>query len=122
MKEAILNSIRMNHGTERSVTALRPHTRNARTHSKRQIEQIAESIKRFGFTNPVLVDAEDRIIAGHGRVAAAKESLPIIVSPNLPAGTMICCGWSLATYWHSIRTSIWRSPALKVRRWKGCSM
>lgn len=73
MKEAILNSMRMNHGTERSVTALRPHTRNARTHSKRQIEQIAESIRRFGFTNPVLVDAEDRIIAGHGRVAAAKE-------------------------------------------------
>tara|TARA_B110001454_G_scaffold187358_1_gene184695 strand:+ start:1663 stop:2199 length:537 start_codon:yes stop_codon:yes gene_type:complete len=63
----------MNHGTERSVAALRPHDRNARTHSKRQIEQIADSIRRFGFTNPVLVDAEDRIIAGHGRVAAAKE-------------------------------------------------
>jgi hypothetical protein len=54
------------------VAALRPWSGNARTHSKKQIRQIAESIKRFGFTNPVLIDDENAILAGHGRVAAAK--------------------------------------------------
>ena len=54
------------------LTALRPHDRNPRTHTKKQIRQIADSIKRFGFTNPVLVDGENRIIAGHGRVEAAR--------------------------------------------------
>ena len=49
-----------------------PYERNPRTHSKKQIEQIAASIREFGFTNPVLIDGERRIIAGHGRVAAAK--------------------------------------------------
>src|SRR5262249_50772954 len=49
-----------------------PYERNPRTHSKKQIEQIGASIREFGFTNPVLIDGERRIIAGHGRVAAAK--------------------------------------------------
>lgn len=57
---------------ERSVTELRPYKRNARTHSKKQIMQIARSIERFGFTNPVLVSDDGEIIAGHGRVEAAK--------------------------------------------------
>ena len=56
----------------RAPATLRPYARNARTHSKQQIRQIADSIERFGFTNPVLVSEEDEIIAGHGRVAAAK--------------------------------------------------
>jgi DNA modification methylase len=51
---------------------LRPWARNARTHSKKQIRQIADSIMRFGFTNPVLIDREHSILAGHGRVEAAK--------------------------------------------------
>jgi DNA modification methylase len=54
------------------VRELRPYPNNARTHSKRQIRQIANSIKKFGFCNPVLVDDEKQIIAGHGRVEAAK--------------------------------------------------
>ena len=54
------------------VRDLRPYDRNARTHSKKQIRQIAKSIERFGFCNPVLIDDDNRIIAGHGRVAAAK--------------------------------------------------
>lgn len=54
------------------IAALRPWARNARTHSQKQIRQIAESIKAFGFTNPVLVDNENTILAGHGRVAAAR--------------------------------------------------
>ena len=56
----------------RSLGSLTPFDRNARTHSPRQIEKIARSIKAFGFTNPVLIDGKSRIVAGHGRVAAAK--------------------------------------------------
>jgi DNA modification methylase len=55
-----------------SVRELRPHPNNARTHSKKQIRQIAKSIAQFGFCNPVLVDDAKQIIAGHGRVEAAK--------------------------------------------------
>ena len=54
------------------VSQLRPYPKNARTHSKKQIRQIADSIKRFGFTNPVLISDDNEIIAGHGRVEAAK--------------------------------------------------
>lgn len=57
---------------ERSIESLKPYARNARTHSKKQIKQIAASIKRFGFTNPVLIGDDESIIAGHGRVEAAK--------------------------------------------------
>ena len=55
-----------------SPTALQPRATNARTHSKKQIRQIANSIERFGFNNPVLIDREGGIVAGHGRVEAAK--------------------------------------------------
>src|SRR4051812_31852119 len=55
-----------------AIAGLTSAARNARTHSKKQIKQIAASIERFGFTNPVLIDADDVILAGHGRVAAAK--------------------------------------------------
>ena len=54
------------------IAALVPWTRNARTHTKKQIRQIADSIDQFGFTNPVLIDEAGTILAGHGRVAAAK--------------------------------------------------
>jgi DNA modification methylase len=64
------------------VSRLRPYPRNARTHSKKQIRQIADSIKRFGFTNPILIGDDNEIIAGHGRVEAAKllgmESVPTV--------------------------------------------
>ena len=55
-----------------AVARLKPYGANARTHSKKQIRQIADSVQRFGFTNPVLIDDEGMIVAGHGRVAAAK--------------------------------------------------
>jgi DNA modification methylase len=58
--------------TYRAVSDLKPYPRNARTHSRKQVKQIAAAIKEFGFTNPVLIDESDQIIAGHGRVAAAK--------------------------------------------------
>ena len=55
-----------------AISALQPWARNARTHSKKQIREIAESIETFGFTNPVLIDENRTILAGHGRVAAAR--------------------------------------------------
>jgi DNA modification methylase len=55
-----------------AVASLKPAARNARRHSKKQIRQIADSIERFGFTNPVIVDERGTIVAGHGRVEAAK--------------------------------------------------
>jgi DNA modification methylase len=55
-----------------SPAALKPARRNARTHSRKQIRQIAASIERFGFTNPVLIDERAVILGGHGRVEAAK--------------------------------------------------
>jgi len=55
-----------------ATQALKPYPRNARTHSKKQLRQIGESIKTFGFTNPVLIDDDNMILAGHGRVDAAK--------------------------------------------------
>lgn len=57
----------------RAVTDLIPYARNARTHSDAQVLQIAASIREFGFTNPILVDADGGIIAGHGRVMAARK-------------------------------------------------
>ncbi len=59
--------------TNLPVTGLRPYPGNARTHSAKQIAEIATSIKAFGFNNPVLVAKDGTIIAGHGRVAAAKK-------------------------------------------------
>ena len=73
----------------RSPSALGPYERNPRTHSKRQIRQIKRSIESFGFVNPVLIDANDRIIAGHGRVEAATllgmEEIPTICVEGLSA-------------------------------------
>jgi DNA modification methylase len=51
---------------------LRPWAKNARTHSKKQVKQIAESIRSFGFTNPILIDSANTILAGHGRAEAAR--------------------------------------------------
>jgi DNA modification methylase len=55
-----------------ALRSLKPSVRNPRTHSDKQINQIANSIRRFGFTNPVLIDSDLRVIAGHGRIEAAK--------------------------------------------------
>jgi DNA modification methylase len=69
------------------IAALQPYARNGRTHSKRQIRQIADSIATFGFTNPILIDSRDTIIAGHGRVEAAKligmAKVPVVRLENL---------------------------------------
>jgi len=71
----------------RPVAGLTPYAANSRTHSDEQIKQICQSIKEFGFTNPVLVDEEGGIIAGHGRVMAAKklgmEDVPCVTLAGL---------------------------------------
>ena len=71
----------------RSVASLKPFPRNARAHPKRQIDQIAASIRAFGFANPILIDATGEVIAGHGRLLAAKAiglaEVPVIVLPHL---------------------------------------
>jgi DNA modification methylase len=73
--------------TYEEIQNLVPYARNARVHSKRQIRQIAESIRTFGFTNPVLVNRSKMIVAGHGRIEAAKllgmSSVPTICLENL---------------------------------------
>src|SRR5208282_6472317 len=72
-----------------SVGKLKNYPHNARTHSKRQIRQIADSLQTFGFTNPVLINGENTIVAGHGRVEAAKllglALVPTIRLENLSA-------------------------------------
>lgn len=57
----------------RPLDKLIPYARNARTHSPEQVAQIAASIKEFGFNNPILVDGENGVIAGHGRLLAAQK-------------------------------------------------
>lgn len=62
-----------------SPNSLRRYAGNARTHSKKQIKQIAKSIERFGFTNPLLISASQEVIAGHGRLSAAQLlGLPLV--------------------------------------------
>ena len=58
--------------THRAIAALQPDASNPRTHSERQIRRIADSIRAFGFTNPVLIDEREQVIAGHARLEAAK--------------------------------------------------
>lgn len=66
---------------------LRPYERNARVHSDEQLQQIAASIREFGFTAPILVDSTDGILAGHGRLSAAKllglAEVPVVVLDHL---------------------------------------
>lgn len=70
-----------------SVEKLIPYAKNARTHSDEQVAQIAGSIKEFGFNNPVLVDKDNSIIAGHGRVMAARklgmDKVPVVILDHL---------------------------------------
>ena len=72
------------HVERRPVAGLVPYARNARTHSAEQVKQLAASIKEWGWTSPALVDEQGRLIAGHGRVLAAKElgldQIPVMVA------------------------------------------
>jgi ParB-like chromosome segregation protein Spo0J len=69
------------------TNSIKPDPRNARTHSKKQVAEIAASIRQFGFANPLLIDVDRVLIAGHGRLLAAKsiglDSAPTITLPHL---------------------------------------
>src|SRR4030088_355318 len=73
--------------TEMQVAKLRPSKRNARTHSQRQIDQIVNSIRRFGFTYPILIDENGNILCGVGRWLAAQKmgwkKVPVIELSHL---------------------------------------
>lgn len=75
--------------TYKKPADLTPYENNARTHSKEQVTQIATSIEEFGFTNPILIDGELNVVAGHGRLLAAKQigmpKVPTITLENLSA-------------------------------------
>ena len=57
----------------KKINELKPYENNSRTHDESQIKQICESIKEYGWTNPVLIDEKGMIIAGHGRVESGKK-------------------------------------------------
>jgi ParB-like chromosome segregation protein Spo0J len=71
----------------RPTNSIKPEPRNARTHSKKQVAEIAASIRQFGFANPLLIDVDGVLIAGHGRLLAAKsiglDLAPTITLPHL---------------------------------------
>lgn len=60
--------------TYRPIKELKPYKKNAKKHSKEQVEKIANSIKEFGFTQPVIIDKHDCVVAGHGRILGAKKA------------------------------------------------
>ena len=72
----------------RNIKTIIPYARNSRTHSDEQVAQIAASIKEWGFTNPILVDVDGEIIAGHGRLLAAQK----LGLDEVPCITAV--GWS----------------------------
>lgn len=74
----------------RKVSELVPYARNSRTHSDEQVSQLAASIREWGWTVPILVDEEGGLIAGHGRIMAAKK----LGIAEVPA--MVAQGWSEA--------------------------
>lgn len=83
-EELILNMLNVEY---RKVEALIPYARNPRTHTDAQVAKIAASIVEYGWTNPVLVDGDNGIIAGHGRMAAARklglDEVPVIELAHL---------------------------------------
>jgi hypothetical protein len=96
-----------------STSMLRPYAGNARTHSKRQIRKIAKSIERFGFCNPVLADDSLQIIAGHGRVEAAK----LLGMSFVPTVRLSHLSDAVSGLMSSPTTSSPKTPAGIVRSW-----
>jgi hypothetical protein len=124
------------------VSSLVDYAKNARTHSAAQVTQIANSIREFGFNNPVLIDGKGEIIAGHGRVLAAKqlnmEQVPCVMLGHLSerqkrayvlADNKIALnsGWDFAKLSDELSyladvSSTCRSPASMSRSWMRCSV
>lgn len=72
---------------EMETSQLKPYKNNSRIHDEKQVEQISASIEKFGFTQPILIDENNIVLAGHGRLMAAQklglQSVPVIVLDNL---------------------------------------
>lgn len=72
-----------------SISEIKPYSKNAKKHTEKQIEQIADSIKEFGFNQPIVVDTEHVVIVGHGRLEAAKligmTEVPVIIADLPPS-------------------------------------
>lgn len=80
------------------IDKIKPYARNARLHSTEQIKQIMGSIKEFGFTNPLIIDSDYNLIAGHGRLIAIKQlnKVDFAKMPILELPCVICEGLSVA--------------------------
>lgn len=89
MRKKKTNPIRVTGGKleMRSIESIKPYERNARIHGPEQLEQIRASLREFGFVSPVLIDSEGNLIAGHGRVEAAKlegmTEVPCVIADGL---------------------------------------
>ena len=94
---------------------LRPWPRNARTHSRKQIRQITDSITRFRFTSPVLVNRENAILAGHGRVEAARQ-LAMRTVTGLRGPVLVCNDGRRSIAWKQGQSRERGSPSLAGRR------
>ena len=107
----------------RKVEALIPYARNPRTHSDAQITKIAASIVEYGWTNPVLVDGDNGIIAGHGRLAAARklglDQVPVIELVFTAPWSSPTTGWRLTLAgMRRCWRSNWRSFPKRVSNWR----
>lgn len=91
MAKAVEKSVGLEY-VQKSVGSLTANPRNARTHNKEQIKKIAASIKEFGFITPCVIDKEGVLIAGHGRMAAAKQlgikNIPCVIADHLTPSQM----------------------------------
>lgn len=74
----------------KNIKELKPYKKNAKKHDKKQVEQIANSIKEFGFTQPVIIDKNNCVVAGHGRILGAKKAglkqVPTVTLEELTEG------------------------------------
>ena len=77
----------------RKIGAIRPHPKNARTHPRNQFDRLVESIREFGFTNPILLDEGNVILAGHARWQAAREAGLKVVPVWLPRTQIRAYRW-----------------------------
>ena len=88
-----------------SIEKLVPYINNARTHSPEQIMKLRSSLREFGFINPVIIDRDYGVIAGHGRISAAKEEgiteVPCVFADHLTEAQKKACIGSILVSWDS---------------------
>ncbi len=99
------------------ITKLVPYVNNARTHSPEQIKKLRSSLREFGFINPVIIDRDYGVIAGHGRILAAKEEgmYRSIITASSATPRMLTEIWSLIQIRQrssgAFTENIWKAPA-----------